>query len=98
MVDEKITLNVEDFWKRTNKLLRDRGYTQNSLSLECGFTENRITNWASKKTLPNVFEAYEMATRLGVTLDYFITGDEDSKTRTVKKQIKDLLHQLERNL
>lgn len=73
---------IEEFWKRINTLLKEKGFTQEKFSIECGFTPNRINNWTSKKTLPNVFEAYTIAEKLEVSLNYLITGkytvDNDS--------------------
>lgn len=73
-------MNKEEFWKRTNKLLKEKGFTQEKLSIECGFSPNRINNLTAKKTLPDVFEAYTIAQKLDVSVEYLVTGHNQALT------------------
>ena len=69
-------MDKEEFWKRINKLLREKGFTQEKLSIECGFSPNRINNLTAKKILPDVFEAYTIAQKLDVSVEFLVTGQE----------------------
>jgi len=67
---------IEDFWERTNSLIKLRKTTQRVLSKECGFTERRIETLVSNGRLPDVMEAFRIANVLGTTIEYLVNGKE----------------------
>lgn len=67
-------LNKLDFWARLNECIKIRGFTQESLSIQCGFSKRRIENLSVSKRLPDVFEAYLIAKELGTTVEFLVTG------------------------
>lgn len=89
---------ITDFWKRVNHLLKEKGFTQESFSRACLFSPNKINNWTNRKTLPDAFETQTIAKKLGVSMDFLVSGEEYSQVEDVKEQIKDLLYSIEAKL
>lgn len=67
-------LDTELFWTRLNSLIKEYGFTQNSLTDRCGFTPRAIANWSQKRTIPDAFSVYLMAQELNTTVEFLITG------------------------
>jgi transcriptional regulator with XRE-family HTH domain len=67
-------MDREGFWERTNSLLRERGFTQGSLSEKCGFTGRRIENLSGDQRFPKVYEVVRIAKELGTSAEYLVTG------------------------
>lgn len=65
---------IELFWQRTNKLIKDNNYTQQSLSIACNLNEKRIQNLSAGKRLPDAFEVVAIAQALNTTVEYLVTG------------------------
>lgn len=82
----------EDFWLRTNKLIKQQGKTQRSLALECGFSERRIETLSSTNRSPDILEAVVLAKALNVSVEYLVTGKEPEITK------QDILNYLQNNL
>jgi len=87
----------EMFWDRTNKLIRERGYTQDTLSIKCKFRIRRIGNLSGRNTLPKADEVVKIAQALGVTAEYLITGKTNNniniETLKLAQNISNLLPQ-----
>lgn len=81
-----MALDIVEFWQRVNDCIRLKGFTQDSLSLQCGFSKRRIENLSSGKRLPDVYEAYLIATALETTVEYLITGTNPQKEKFKKFQ------------
>ena len=72
-------MDTARFWDRTNTLIKERGYTQRSLAMECGFTARRIESLSSDNRLPATDETVSIAAALGVSVEYLVTGAEHGK-------------------
>ena len=79
-------MNYKDFWKRTNALIKHLNKTQRGLALECGFTERRIETLSSCNRSPDVIEAVKIAAALNTTVEYLVTGNENSE-KVLKEQL-----------
>jgi transcriptional regulator with XRE-family HTH domain len=66
------------FWERTNKLIKEKGFTQETLSLQCEFNERRINNLSGGPRYPRAQELVRMARELDTTVEYLFTGEEES--------------------
>lgn len=88
-------MQIIDFWKRVNDLLKSKGFTQDSFSELCGFTRNRINNWTSKKTLPNVLEAYIISQKLDVSIDFLVTGNDGGQVDKAKDKAFEAIQYLQ---
>lgn len=85
-------MEYKDFWKRTNFLIKHLNKTQRSLALECGFTERRIETLSSNNRSPDVIEAVKIAKALNTTVEYLVTGEEQSfPIKEFEKNLKEEL-------
>ena len=80
-------MNAKTFWKNTNDLIKKQNKTQRGLAIECGFTERRIESLSARSTYPDLNEAVLIASTLGVTVEYLVTG---SDSNPYKKQLDKL--------
>jgi len=90
----------EDFWNRTNSLIKTKNTTQKALSLQCGFNERRIETLSSYGRSPNVDEAVKIAQALNTTVEYLVTGvkpEQDSRLELLKNEV-DKLQKLSNSL
>lgn len=85
-------MDYTNFWTRVNTLIKQSGKTQSSLSLECGLTERRINNLSAGNRSPDVNEAVAIAQKLGVSVEYLVTGLHDNTTnlKLIKQKLKEL--------
>lgn len=72
----KNNMDMEEFWNRVNKLIKEGKKTQRSLSLECGFTERRIESLSTGNRSPDVIEVVKIARALNTSVEYLVTGEE----------------------
>lgn len=86
----------EDFWFRTNKLIKQQGKTQRSLALECGFSERRIETLSSTNRSPDILEAVVLAKALNVSVEYLVTGKEPcvDKNKIISDYLKEKLSEI----
>jgi hypothetical protein len=64
------------FWDRTNKLIKECGFTQESLTQKCQFDDpKRIKNLSGGNRFPRVLELVKIAWELGTTVEYLVTGE-----------------------
>jgi transcriptional regulator with XRE-family HTH domain len=77
-------MDIKEFWNRTNSLLKQKGYTQRSLALECGFTERRIESLSTDGRLPTTDETIQIAQALGVSVEYLVTGAEPDNAAIIE--------------
>jgi transcriptional regulator with XRE-family HTH domain len=86
-------MDIKEFWNRTNTLLKQKGYTQRSLALECGFTERRIESLSTDGRSPSTDESVRIAQALGVSVEYLVTGENPDNSASVEK-IQSLARQI----
>jgi transcriptional regulator with XRE-family HTH domain len=77
-------VDIKELWNRANTLLKQKGYTQRSLALKCGFTERRIESLSTDGRQPSTDESVKIAAALGTTVEYLVTGDDPGKPDTTK--------------
>ena len=86
---------IKAFWDRLNSLIKEKGFTQNSLSEYCGFNSRRIQNLSAGNRIPDVFEAVKIAQALGTTVEYLVTGENSPPITNIKSSLLNLIHHLE---
>lgn len=85
------------------QLLKERGVTAYRVAKETGITTATLTSWKQGKYTPKQEKMQKIADYFGVTIDYLMTGKDDSKKepqlkRKDKKDIKDILSSTEQLL
>jgi transcriptional regulator with XRE-family HTH domain len=86
-------MDIREFWNRTNALLKQKGYTQRSLALECGFTERRIESLSTDSRQPTTDESVKIAQVLGVSVEYLATGknpDNSAIIESLRNHLKNM--------
>ena len=77
------------FWVRTNKLIKDHGYTQDTLCKLCGFYDpRRIQNLSGGNRLPKPLELVEIAKHLKTSVEYLLTGEDFLVTETEREMLQ----------
>ena len=87
-------MDYTEFWLRTNSLIKALNKTQRGLALECGFTERRIETLSSNNRSPDVIEAVKIAKALNTTVEYLVTGEQESTEQFKANLKKELLKTL----
>ncbi len=72
-----------DFWKRVKKYLTG-DMTQAWLSSEIGVTPNVLSGWIQRGAEPKATKAQAIASALGVTVEYLVTGSDPYQESTYK--------------
>jgi transcriptional regulator with XRE-family HTH domain len=80
---------IEIFWARVKRLIKQKNTTQKKVAQYCGFSVNTFKGWMSKGIFPTVIDAYYIARSLGVSLDYLAAGKEKKENKN-KKRIENI--------
>lgn len=64
-----------------------KGLTQKELAIKLGVTTQTILNWETDVSIPNVYQAFELAKMLDVTIEHLCGIDLNDA------QIKDMIEQ-----
>jgi transcriptional regulator with XRE-family HTH domain len=92
-------MDIKEFWSRTNALLKQKGYTQRSLALECGLTERRIESLSTDARQPSTDESVKIAQTLGVSVEYLVTGknlDNAIVIESLRNHLKNMENDVDR--
>ena len=87
----------ELFWEQVKRICRVTKTTQKELALTCNIPLSTFTGWMRKNYFPTVIDGYLIAAKLGVSVEYLVTGRE-SDTKKVVDNIRNLLHRAEEKL
>ncbi|MBQ3642246.1 helix-turn-helix transcriptional regulator [bacterium] len=67
-----------NFLNTIRTCLKVRGITQARLVKDLGLAQNTFTNWMNRNALPSTEILYKISKYFGVTMEYLITGNEES--------------------
>jgi hypothetical protein len=85
----------EEFWERTNRRIKECGFTQGSLSKKCGFRDpRRIENLSGPGKLPKVEELIKITKELDTSLDYLLFGYDNSGITKKEQYLLTIFRQL----
>jgi transcriptional regulator with XRE-family HTH domain len=63
-----------DFWDRVTRMISDQDTKQSWLAGKIDVLQQTLSQWILKDRLPNVEDGQKIATTLGVTVEYLVTG------------------------
>ena len=86
-----------EFWKRTNKLIKDKNSKQENIAQECDIPYQTFRSWVTRQTFPDALQAYKIAQALNTTVEYLVTGEDSTHGEKIT-EIKNLLLQINENL
>ncbi|QCZ51005.1 helix-turn-helix domain-containing protein [Levilactobacillus brevis] len=76
-------------FERVKKMSKERGLSLSQLNDKAGLGKNAIYKWKTQK--PSTENIQKVASALGVTVDYLLSGEEQKNETTKKVNIEDLL-------
>jgi len=95
------------FWVRAKSLIRSHKITQEKFAKYAGINFYTFRNWLHYGILPDVVSGYKIATALGVSMEYLVTGvdgkavkrreKETAKRKIATAKIKKMASLIEKN-
>lgn len=77
-----------EFWKRTNKLIKDKNSKQENIAQECDIPYQTFRSWVTRQTFPDALQAYKIAQALNTTVEYLVTGEDSSPYKQELDKLK----------
>ena len=77
-----------EFWKRTNKLIKDKNSKQENIAQECDIPYQTFRSWVTRQTFPDALQTYKIAQALGVSVEYLVTGEDTSPYKQELDKLK----------
>ena len=71
------------------QLLQKYGVTSYKVSKDTGVTQTSLSNWKSGRSTPNAKTLQKIADYFGVSIEYLMTGKEDSEKKETTLTTKD---------
>ena len=90
-------MKVDKFWVQVRKILREKNMTQKALAQACGFPYSTFRGWMKKNYFPTVIGGFMIARKLGVSVEYLVTGKERTGKKELEK-VQNLLHRANEKL
>jgi len=87
----------ELFWEQVKRICKKSKITQKDLAQFCGVPLSTFKGWIQKNYFPTVIDGYIMADKLGVSVEFLVTGKENG-TRMEVEKIRIMLHRVEEKL
>lgn len=63
-----------NFWERVNELLEEKDINKKTLAADAGFDASNITKGIKNNNIPSADTAVKIAARLGVSVEYLVSG------------------------
>ena len=83
-----------EFWKRTNKLIKDKNSKQENVAQECGIPYQTFRSWVTRQTFLDALQTYKIAKALNTTVEYLVTGSDTNPAERELKELKERLKNL----
>lgn len=64
------------FWDRIKTILTEKKLTESELSKRAGITQASVNGWKTKGAIPRADIAQKVASYLGTTVEYLVTGNK----------------------
>jgi len=78
-------MRTEQLWKRVKLQVKSHKITLEKFASYIEIPRSTFFGWMRLKVAPDVFTAYDIATALGVSIEYLITG-EDRKSELLRME------------
>lgn len=72
---------MSDFWKRVDEEIEYKGINRAFLARKCDFSVTNIGQGIKLGSTPSAETAVKIATVLGVSVEYLVTGENQSLTK-----------------
>ena len=74
-------MNIDKFWERVRLQMKAHKITQKKFSEYLGVPYSTFNAWIYYKRSPEVFTAFDIASALGVSMEYLVIGEEGKKEK-----------------
>lgn len=84
-----------EFWETVESLRKEQNTSYRWLAKKMGVSETTVSTMRRNGTEPRATEAVRLATALGTTVEFLVTGEPDSyykKYSTLKSALQTILH------
>ena len=81
---------MSDFWKRVDEELEFKGMNRKSLSKEVGFSVGNVGKGIQLGSSPSADTAVKIASVLGVTVEYLVTGSNTPTNKNKDQEAEQL--------
>ncbi len=72
-----------NFWERVNDLLERNDINKKTLAADAGFDASNITKGIKNNNIPSAETAVRIAERLGVSVEYLVTGKDSIRNDAI---------------
>jgi len=76
-----------DFWDTALSLMKEKKLKQIDLVRLTGHSSGTVSDWISNGVLPRADDALKIADRLGVSVRYLVTGEDDKDLSPREKEL-----------
>lgn len=83
--------NMLDFWIRVKNKIKETGSTQDSVAAAIQERADNFSRWIQRDRLPDAEQTYKIASILGVSVEYLVTGETSDYSDKIAKIKNDLL-------
>lgn len=87
---EYIYMDTQIFWARVKTLIKEQGFTQESLAERCNIPPRTLIGWINKQRLPDAESAVLISAALHTTVEYLVTGNQALEKERADKLVKDI--------
>ena len=77
---------IMTFWENVDEELKFRGMERKELGSKAEFPESYISKGISRKSCPQADLAVKIASVLGVSVEYLVTGENQSSVKKVEQE------------
>lgn len=81
---------MESFIERLYRLTRQNGITMGKVAEAAGISQNGISNWKKRGSMPPADTAIALAKTLNVSVEYLINGEDSLKENNLEDKINKL--------
>ena len=84
--------NGKDFVDRIDMLLKQKNIKRLALATEIGQTVQCFTDWKRRDSVPSADIAVRIASALGTTVEYLVTGTEPPKETKIPDDLQAVIN------
>ncbi|MBR1404623.1 MAG: helix-turn-helix transcriptional regulator [Treponema sp.] len=77
---------MSDFWKRVDEEIDFKGINRAFLARKCGFSVTNIGQGIKLGSTPSAETAVKIADVLGVSVEYLVTGENQSSVKQIEQE------------
>lgn len=78
---------MSTFWTKALSLMKEGNVKQIDLARAAGCPKGTVFAWIKRDTLPQADSALKIADRLGVSVRYLVTGEDDKELEPREKEL-----------